>query len=66
MTADKDIEQKQKAKEYDEEMSGMQFKSVKIQFYPEDIEKMEMMPHKEKMAYLKKLRQENRYVEVEE
>ena len=60
------FEHSQKAKEYDEEMSGTQFKSVKIQFYPEDIEKMKTMSHKEKMAYLKKLRQENRYVEVNE
>ncbi len=64
MTTDKDIEQQQKNK--DDEMSGMQFKIVKIEFYPEDVEKMKNMTHKEKMDYIKKLRQENRYIEVKE
>lgn len=64
MTDEKNIEQLQLDK--DNEMSGMEFKFVKIQFYPEDEEKMKTMPHKEKMAYVKKLRQENRYIEVEE
>ena len=53
-----------KARDYDEEMSGMRFRPIKIQFYPEDLAKMETMEHKEKMDYLIWLRQENRYVEV--
>lgn len=50
----------------DEEMNGMVFKWKKIQFYPDDLAKMETMGHKEKMDYVQWLRQENRYVEVED
>ena len=60
------FERSQKAKEYDAEMSGMKFESKKIEFYPEDVEKMKTMSHDEKMEYVMKLRQENRYVEVDE
>ena len=55
-----------KARDRYEEMSSMVFKAKKIQFYPEDEAKMKTMEHKEKMAYVKRLRQENRYVEVDE
>jgi len=54
----------QKARDYDDEMSTMRFQSVKIRFYPEDEAKMAAMDHKEKMDYVRWLRQENRYVEV--
>ena len=64
MTTDKDLEQRQRDK--DNEMASMQFKSVRIEFYPEDIEKMKSMSHDEQMDYVIKLRQENRYIEVEE
>lgn len=64
MTTDKDLEQRQRDK--DNEMASMQFKSVRIEFYPEDVEKMKTMSHDEKMEYVMKLRQENRYVEVDE
>ena len=50
----------------DEEMSTMRFRSVKIQFYPEDLAKAETMEHDEKMDFFIHLRQEGRYVEVEE
>ena len=60
------FERSQKAKEYDAEMSGMKFESKKIEFYPEDIEKMKSMSHDEQMEYVMKLRQENRYIEVDE
>jgi hypothetical protein len=53
-------------KEKDEEMATMQFEIKRIEFYPEDLKKMETMPHKEKMEYVKKLRQEKRYIEVKE
>lgn len=55
-----------KARDHYEEMSGMRFRSVKIQFYPEDLAKMETMEHEEKMDYVRWLRQENRYVEVDD
>ena len=50
----------------DEEMSGMRFRPVTIAFYPEDLAKAETMEHDEKMDFFKWLRQEGRYVEVEE
>ena len=50
----------------DEEMATMQFKIKKIEFFPEDIKKMEQMSHKERMEFVKRLRQEKRYIEVEE
>lgn len=56
----------QKAQNHNAEMSGMRFKWVKIKFYPEDEAKMATMDHQEKMAYVKKLRQEHRYVEVDD
>lgn len=61
---DKSIEQRQQDK--DDEMSEMKFQSIEIQFYPEDEEKMKTMSHKEKMEFVKRLRQENRYVEVDD
>ena len=53
-------------RDQDEEMSGMVFKWKKIQFYPDDLAKMETMGHKEKMDYVQWLRRENRYVEVDD
>lgn len=55
-----------KSKEKDEEMATMKFVAKKIAFYPDDIKKMESMPHKEKMEYVKKLRQEHRYIDLED
>lgn len=51
---------------YESEMSGMQFKIQKIKFYPEDLKAMESMTHDEKMAYCIKLRQEKKYIVVED
>lgn len=53
-------------KEKDEEMATMKFEIKRIEFYPEDLKKMETMPHKEKMEYVKKLRQEKKYIEITE
>ena len=55
-----------KARDRYEEMSGMVFKAKKIQFYPEDLAKAETMSHDEKIDFFIRLRQENRYVEVDE
>lgn len=52
------------ARRYSEEMATMSFKIQKIKFYPEDIAKMENMSHDEKMDFVCKLRQENRYIVV--
>lgn len=44
-----------------DEMGNMQFKATKIEFYPEDIEKMKSMSDEEMIDYAIKLRQEKRY-----
>ena len=59
-------EEETRQRDRDAEMSGMNFQSVKIRFYPEDEAKMAAMDHKEKMEYAMWLRQENRYVEVDD
>ena len=59
-------EEETRQRDRDAEMSGMNFQSVKIRFYPEDEAKMAAMDHKEKMEYVMWLRQENRYVEVDD
>ena len=58
----------EQAKQHDrhEEMSGMVFRPKAIRFYPEDLAKMESMNHDEKMEFVIKLRQEGRYVEVDD
>jgi len=61
---DNNIEVKQKEK--DEETATMKFEIKRIEFYQEDLKKMETMPHKEKMEYVKKLRQEKKYIELSE
>lgn len=55
-----------KAKNRYEEMSNMRFRAIKIQFYPEDLARAETMEYEEKIAFFQRLRQENRYVEVED
>lgn len=54
------------ARRYESEFSGMKFKMQKIKFYPEDMAKMEKMPQKEKMQYVQWLRQNNRYIVVDD
>lgn len=58
--------EKTKQRDRDEEMSNMVFKPVRIEFYPEDLAKAETMEHEEKIDFFIRLRQENRYVEVED
>ncbi|MBR3929688.1 MAG: hypothetical protein IKJ65_11880 [Clostridia bacterium] len=66
MTEFQTADENAKQRDRDEEMSAMRFRFVKIQFYPEDLKKMETMEHEEKMEYVMRLRKENRYVEVED
>lgn len=54
------------ARRYADEMSTMSFKVQKIRFYPEDLAKMETMSREEKMEFATKLRQEKRYIVVED
>ncbi len=53
------------SKEKDAEMATMKFEVKRIQFYPEDLAKMETMSHKEKLDYAKKLKQQHRYIELD-
>ena len=59
-------DEENKARDRYEEMSGVVFKAKKIQFYPEDLAKAETMDCDEKIDFFIRLRQENRYVEVDE
>lgn len=61
-TPDEEIRQRDR----DEEMSTMVFRWKKIEFYPEDLAKAETMDHEDKMDFFQRLRQENRYVEVDD
>lgn len=45
------------------ETEGLQFYRVPITFFPEDMEKMESMSLEEQVAFLSKLKEENRYIE---
>lgn len=46
------------------ETEGLEFKVQKIEFFTEDEKKMETMTVQEKIAYIRKLKAENRYVIV--
>ena len=48
------------------EMGNMQFKTERIQFYPEDLEKMKTMTDDEQIDFAIKLREEERYTIVYE
>ena len=48
------------------EMSNLEFTCNKIQFFPEDEEKMKNMSFDEKMEYIDKLRDEGRYTVIYE
>lgn len=52
--------------QYTSETKGLQFKRVPIKFYPEDEEKMKGMDIKEQIAFMRKLKAENRYIRLEE
>lgn len=44
-----------------DDMAAMEFKTEKIQFYPEDLEKAKNMTMEEQTDFFIKLREENRY-----
>lgn len=50
----------------EDEMGNMKFKREKIQFFPEDLKKMESMSDDEMIDFAIKLREENRYTVVYE
>ena len=47
---------------YYAETPNLQFKSVRIQFYPEDIEKMKQMSLEDRVNYKRMLKENNRYI----
>lgn len=48
------------------EVEGIEFVSRKIQYAPEDVEKMKNMTHSEKNKYIRQLRKEGKYTYVDE
>ena len=46
---------------YESEMSGIEFKTYKINFYPEDIKKMKKMSLDEQIDYMTYLKRNNKY-----
>lgn len=51
----------QHGRDVESETSGMEFKCIPIEFYPEDMKKAEGMSRDEKIDFYQKLRQEHRY-----
>lgn len=47
-----------------DDMGTMEFKTQKIKFYPEDIEKMKSMSVEEKINYAIKLREQGKYTVI--
>ena len=47
-----------------DDMGTMKFKTQKIKFYPEDIEKMKSMSVEEKINYAIKLREQGKYTVI--
>lgn len=47
---------------YRSQVAGIQFKFNRIQYFPEDVEKMADMTEEEKSAFMRKLKLEGRYV----
>lgn len=53
-------------KNYEDDMANIEFKTEKIQFYPEDLEKAKNMTMEEQTDFFIKLREEERYTIVYE
>ena len=51
---------------YRHETSNLEFKRIRIQFYPEDVAKMENMTLEEKIRFKQKLKAENRYISLDD
>ena len=49
-----------------DDMANMKFKTQKIEFYPEDLEKAKNMTMEEQTDFFIKLREENRYKVIKE
>ena len=51
-------------KKDNDEMETMEFKTQKIQFFPDDVEKMKSMSVEEKINYAIKLREQGKYTVI--
>ena len=49
----------------DEEMANMKFEIKRFELYPEDKVKLESMSHEEKIEFMKRIRQEKRYIPID-
>ena len=62
----KKLSLQERSKLKDEEMATMKFEVKRFKLYPEDKEKLERMSsHEEKMEFMKRIRQEERYIELD-
>ena len=53
-------------KNYKSETENLKFKKQILKFYPEDESKMENMTIREKIEFIRKLKDENRYIIIDE
>ncbi len=53
-------------KNYKSETENLKFKKQILKFYPEDEAKMENMTVREKIEFIRKLKDENRYIIIDE
>ncbi len=61
---DNENNNEEKAQEYPSDCDNLEFKYQRIEFFPDDVEKMKHMTLKEENEYLSKLKAEGRYVVV--
>lgn len=57
---------KQNKKTYPSDCDNLEFQIQKIEFYPEDIKKMEKMSLDERIEYKRKLKEQERYKVIED
>lgn len=62
--ADNEINKDENENTYPSDCDNLEFKYQRIEFFPEDVEKMKHMTLKEENIYLSKLKAEGRYVVV--
>lgn len=62
--ADNENNNEEKTQEYPSDCDNLEFKYQRIEFFPDDVEKMKHMTLQEENEYLSKLKAEGRYVVV--
>ncbi len=66
LTQDKFESVENHQKRLDSEIAHFEYKVRKIEYFPEDVEKMKTMTHEEKNDYICMLKREGKYTYVEE